>query len=174
MAYPEAPWRLHGELILVPTWPPGRGVMLARYTGGTLAYHELIAFSHTTPRGAVISHIYVDDERSLHGGIEIWGLPKQLATFTYERDRFTARQGDVTLLHAWIRRRRGRLPLTLPTPFTSHRGVTIGRARIKGALALVKLEVPHNSPIAHLRLNGTHLALAGDELDLTIPPPHAT
>ena len=53
--------------------------MLANYTGGTLAYHELIVFSHATTRGMVISHIYVDAEQSMHGGREIWGLPKELA-----------------------------------------------------------------------------------------------
>ena len=66
MAYPEAPWRLHGELIVVPARTPGRqigGVMLANYTGGTLAYRELIVFSHATTHGMVISHIYVDDEQ---------------------------------------------------------------------------------------------------------------
>ena len=145
--------------------------MLANYTGGTLAYHELIVFSHTTPRGAVISHIYVDDEQSLNGGREIWGLPKKLATFSYVRDHFTARQDDVTLLHAKIRRRRGALPLILPTPITTHKGVTIGTARIKAAPALVRLEIPFNSPFAQLDLGGTHLALAGDDLDLTMPAP---
>ena len=173
MAYPEAPWRLHGELIVVPTWPPGRGVMLANYTGGTLAYRELIVFSHTTLKGAVISHIYVDDEQSQSGGIDIWGLPKELATFISARDHFTARQGDVTLLHAKVRRRRGVVPFLLPTPITSHKGQTIGKARIKAAPALVKLEIPHNSPFAHLNLNGTYLGLAGDDLDLRMPPPHA-
>jgi acetoacetate decarboxylase len=170
MAYPDAPWRLHGELVVVPARGL-RGVMLARYTGGTLAYHELIVFSHATARGMVVSHIYVDDEQSMAGGREIWGLPKQLATFTYGRARFTARQGDVTLLHARIRRRRGAIPLVLPTPITSEKGDTIGRARIKAAAALVKLEIPHDSPFAHLRLGGTHVALAGDDLDLTMPPP---
>jgi len=174
MAYPEAPWHLTGELIVVPARTPGRqvgGVMLARYTGGTLAYNELIVFSHATARGMVISHIYVDDEQSMAGGRHIWGLPKELATFTYERSHFTARQGDVTLLHAKIRRRAGRLPLRLPTPITSAAGDTIGDARIKAAPALVRLEIPHNSPFAHLRLGGTHLALAGDQLDLHMPPP---
>jgi hypothetical protein len=147
--------------------------MLANYTGGTLAYRELIVFSHTTLKGAVISHIYVDDEQSQSGGIDIWGLPKELATFISARDHFTARQGDVTLLHAKVRRRRGVVPFLLPTPITSHKGQTIGKARIKAAPALVKLEIPHNSPFAHLNLNGTYLGLAGDDLDLRMPPPHA-
>ena len=53
--------------------------MLANYTSGTLVYRELIVFSHATARGMVVSHIYVDDEQSLSGGREIWGLPKELA-----------------------------------------------------------------------------------------------
>ena len=35
-------------------------MLLANYRSGTLAYRELIVFSHATPRGMVVSHIYVD------------------------------------------------------------------------------------------------------------------
>jgi acetoacetate decarboxylase len=63
------------------------------------------------------------------------------------------------------------LPIPLPAPITSEKGDTIGVAKIKAAPALVKLEIPHTSPFAHLNLHGTHLALAGDELDLHMPPP---
>jgi acetoacetate decarboxylase len=172
--HPPAPWQLNGELVVVPAFTAGRqvgGVMLASYTGGTLAYRELIVFSHATTRGMVVSHIYVDDEQSLEGGHEIWGLPKELATFTYERATFTARQGSTTLLHARVRRRRGFLPLVIPTPITSAKGDTIGRARIKAAPALVELQIPHDSPFAQLGLAGRHLALAGDDLRLHMPPP---
>ena len=41
--HPPPPWRLRGQFLLIPTGF-GTGVMLARYTGGTLAYHELIVF----------------------------------------------------------------------------------------------------------------------------------
>ena len=41
------------------------------------------------------------------------------------------------------------------------------------APALVTLEIPDNSPFAHLGLQGTRLAIAGDELDLTMPPPRS-
>jgi acetoacetate decarboxylase len=172
--HPPAPWQLNGELIVVPAFTAGRqlgGVMLAHYTSGTLAYDELIVFSHPTTRGMVVSHIYVDDEQSLSGGREIWGLPKELAQFEYGRRTFSARQGDRTLLHARIRRRRGRVPLVLPTPITSAAGDTIGRARIKAAPALVELQIPETSPFAHLGLEGRHLALAGDELQLHMPAP---
>ena len=91
MRYPAPPWHLNGEFIVVPALVRPRalgGVLLANYTSGTLVYRELIVFSHATARGMVISHIYVDDEQSLSGGREIWGLPKELATFEYGPARF--------------------------------------------------------------------------------------
>jgi hypothetical protein len=145
--------------------------MLANYTSGTLVYRELIVFSRATTKGMVVSHIYVDDERSMSGGHAIWGLPKELATFSYERASFTARQGTTTLLHARIRRRPGFLPIVIPTPITSDKGQTIGSAKIKAAPALVELQIPHDSPFAHLGLAGRHVALAGDDLRLHMPPP---
>ena len=175
MPHPPAPWHLNGEIVVVPALTGARqigGVMLANYTSGTLVYRELIVFSHLTARGMVVSHIYVDDEQSMSGGREIWGLPKELATFEYGAGTFTARQGDMTLLHARLRRRRGGLPIVIPTPITSPAGDTVGRARIKAAPALVELQIPHNSPFAYLGLAGRHLALAGDDLRLHMPPPH--
>jgi hypothetical protein len=173
MAHPPPPWRLFGELIIVPA-RVGRGlggVLLANYASGTLVYRELIVFSHATARGMVVSHIYVDDERSQSGGREIWALPKELATFEYTRTRFVARQAGATLLEARIRRRRGRLPLLIPAPIVSAAGATRGRARIHAAPALVTLDVPETSPFASLGLSGTRPALAGDDLALTMPAP---
>jgi acetoacetate decarboxylase len=147
------------------------GVLLADYRSGILSYRELIVFSRATTHGMVVSHIYVDSPESMRGGIEIWGLPKELAEFDYDGRTFTARQGEDTLLRARIRRRPGFVPLAIPAPITSHAGDTIGRARIKAAPALVTLEVPESSPFARLGLNGTRLALAGDDLRLTMPAP---
>jgi hypothetical protein len=174
MAHPPPPWHLFGELIIVPA-RVGRslgGVLLANYTSGTLVYRELIVFSHATARGMVVSHIYVDDEQSLSGGHEIWGLPKELATFEYTRTHFVARQ-DTTLLEAKIRRRPGRVPLVIPSPIVSDAGATLGWARLQAAPALVTLDVPPDSPFAHLGLNGTRPALAGDDLALTMPAPRS-
>ena len=45
MTYPEAPWQLSGELIIVPALVKPRalgGVMLANYTSGTRANREQI------------------------------------------------------------------------------------------------------------------------------------
>jgi acetoacetate decarboxylase len=174
MDHPQPPWHLFGELIVVPALVKPRalgGVLLANYTSGTLVYRELIVFSHATARGMVVSHIYVDDEQSLSGGREIWGLPKELATFESTPTRFSARQGSDVLLEARIRRRPGRLPLIIPAPIVSDAGATVGRARIKAAPALVTLDVPARSPFASLGLSGTRVGLAGDDLALTMPAP---
>ena len=174
MAHPPPPWHLFGELIVVPALVRPRalgGVLLANYTSGTLVYRELIVFSHATARGMVVSHIYVDDEQSLSGGHEIWGLPKELAEFEYTPTRFVARQNGGTLLSARIRRRDGLVPMLIPAPIISAAGATLGRARIKAAPALVTLDVPPTSPFAHLGLSGTRPALAADDLALTMPAP---
>ena len=81
----------------------------------------------------VISHIYVDDERSMRGGHEIWGLPKELATFAYGPTRFEARQEAHAAQHR-IRRRPGRLPLIVPAPIVSAAGATLGIARVLAPL----------------------------------------
>ena len=174
--HPPPPWHLFGELIVVPALVKPRalgGVMLASYTSGTLVYRELIVFSRTTVRGMVVSHIYVDDEQSLSGGREIWGLPKELAEFEYSPKRFAARQNGSTLLEATIRRKPGRLPLLIPAPIVSEAGATLGRARIRAAPALVTIDVPPSSPFASLGLSGTRAGLAGDDLDLTMPAPRS-
>jgi acetoacetate decarboxylase len=174
MDHPPPPWHLNGELVIVPALVKPRalgGVLLADYRSGTLSYRELIVFSHATARGMVVSHIYVDDEQSLSGGHEVWGLPKELAEFEFTGTYFAARQGANTLLEARIRRRPGKLPLLIPAPIVSDAGMTIGYARIKAAPALVTLNVPESSPFASLGLSGTRLALAGDEMALTMPAP---
>jgi len=159
--HPPPPWRLRGSLLLIPAGLGG--VMLADYREGTLAYHELIVFR----RGCVVSHIYVDDERSRSGGREIWNLPKELADFTVAPGRFEVRRDGALLLAARIRRRPGRLPLVIPTPavgaLDGRPTLAVGRARLRAAPALVHLEGRF--------LTGTRLGLAGDALELTMPAP---
>jgi hypothetical protein len=174
MDHPPPPWHLNGELIIVPALVKPRalgGVMLVDYRSGTLVYRELIVFSHATARGMVVSHIYVDDEQSLQGGRQVWGLPKELAEFEFSATHFSARQGDDLLLDARIRRRPGKLPLLIPAPIVSDAGMTLGHARIKAAPALVTLTVPASSPFASLGLSGTRVGLAGDDMRLTMPAP---
>jgi hypothetical protein len=59
----------------------------------------------------------------------------------------------------------------IPAPIVSDAGMTLGYARIKAGPALVTLKVPPSSPFASLGLSGTRLALAGDDMRLTMPAP---
>ncbi|WP_051324016.1 acetoacetate decarboxylase family protein [Candidatus Solirubrobacter pratensis] len=156
MGYPPAPWRLHGEVIIVPALRGG--IVLADYTGGTLAYHELIVFS-----GLVVSRIYVDSPESMRGGREIWRLPKELAEFSYTRSAVEVRKDGRVLLRARVRRRRGRVPLVIPGPAIGDGKVSVGWLRMRAAPALVTLDAPE------LGLNGTRPALAGDGMRLFMP-----
>ena len=116
--YPRAPWVLRGdafvatlrvrqevaqrfvprELRIVPIAPGQTLAILAfiRYgAGSTLQYHELIVAPALVRVGwhvgSWISHIYVDSELSLRGGREIWGVPKEPATFDWSGERVAAR-----------------------------------------------------------------------------------
>ena len=162
MTHPPAPWRLRGEIVVIPHGATS-GLFLATYTGETLAYHELIVFRP----GLVVAHIYVDDERSLTGGREIWNLPKELAEFDVSRGRFVARRGGELLVDARIRRRDGFLPLPLLAPtigaLDGRRRFALGRGRVRAAPALVAADGRFG--------RGTRLGLAGDRLDLIMPAP---
>jgi hypothetical protein len=161
-AYPPAPWRLSGELTLIPALVRGRspgGLMLVNYRAGTLTYNELIVFSGWTWRGFVVSHIYVDSEASLWGGREIWGLPKQLAEFAPGE----VRQDGRLLLRARLRKGPGPVPLPLPAWVAGAGGISsLSLLRLLARPALARIESPF--------LSGTRLGLNGD-FDLTMRPP---
>jgi len=120
--YPSAPWALSGRAIaivrltpieriadhvpkslsIVPIMP-GRTLSVfyfAQYQApSTLQYHECIVSPALVRRGARIgawiSNIYVDSEASMLAGQEIWGLPKQLATFHWKWEE----AGRVAMTH---------------------------------------------------------------------------
>lgn len=200
-SYPPSPWSLRGEAAILAApirvdaarrfpLPPGArilsaggwtlgGVLLARYDEtATLRYHELIVFSALARAGAappafVVSHIYVDSEPSLHGGREIWGLPKELAEFAWGRREVAVTRDGRPLLHARLRHRPGGLPLPLYSPVLGDRhGLTVraaGTGRLRAAPALGALDVPATSPFAPLGLAGTRAGIAGGGLDLRFP-----
>ncbi len=130
VAHPPAPWRFSGQLwmgvfrteaeislpaelhhVLPPRWLV---VMLVRYLSGTLRYDEF-AVGPLARRGAhigiFVDRIWVNDLASLHGGRQIWGLPKQLADFAWAGDsvRIADENGLVAELH--VARHGTRLPL---------------------------------------------------------------
>ncbi len=65
------------------------GVYLSYYgSGSALEYSELIIIGaiagYQGKFGGWVTHIYVDNPDSVAGGREIWGLPKELAEFSWE------------------------------------------------------------------------------------------
>ncbi len=202
MAYPQAPWTLQGyalqtvqlvdidrvrplipsELEIISVWPGKTlgGVYLSSYqSGSVLEYNELIVIaaglSYRGKFGAWVSHIYVDHPDSVAGGREIWGLPKELADFTWENGRVTVRQGNRLLCRlsynrqgiGW--RQRGSASsfstigsdlLLFPFEFESRFGL-VGS----------KLEVPAESPFASLSLGQPWLTISCDQLRLSVAAP---
>lgn len=211
-AYPPPPWRLHGHAVqtvqlvdsvqarrFVPPALsivrvlPGRtlgGVYLASYqTGSVLEYHELIVVAALVRAGrrigVWISHIYVDEPRSVAGGREIWGLPKELATFEWERGAGAAaqpghvvvrREGHVLCALDYRPRTWGaRARLLLPA--VSLRGPEVlsfvGDARAGVRLTGARVDVPPDSPFSFLGLGGRRVrpAIRYEDLCLRIPAP---
>lgn len=133
-SFPAAPWHARGQcwvgvfradtsaalppqfkLLLDARW---RVVALVRYeTGSTLTYDELLVgplARHGLRCGLYVEHIYVDSVPSLWGGRAIWGLPKRLATFSWEtgRCRITDEAGTITTLR--VDAKHARLPVLMP------------------------------------------------------------
>jgi hypothetical protein len=127
MTYPPAPWNLYGKAMqsfhlvdlerakaLVPSdfeivsVLPGKtlgGLYLSLYeANSTLRYHELIVVTalvrYQGTIGSWISHIYVDHPESVAGGRNIWGLPKEMADFTWGDRDVKVAQGNTALCHA--------------------------------------------------------------------------
>ncbi|MEU6709806.1 acetoacetate decarboxylase family protein [Streptomyces wuyuanensis] len=103
VTYPPPPWHCTGRMwlttaecvhkIAVPsdldTLGGGRRIVigLVRYEAGTLCCDELVVgpLVRSGRRiGLLAQHIWVDDPASLWGGRRLWGIPKQLASFSWD------------------------------------------------------------------------------------------
>ncbi|WP_158605623.1 acetoacetate decarboxylase family protein [Amycolatopsis panacis] len=115
--YPPEPWRLAGEACLSmwrlpvdevaglpagaePILIAGRASVFTAWIDyrppGQLSYRELLCAVAVHGRGlaASITQIWVDSEISRDGGRELWGIPKELASFGFTGGRtFTATTG---------------------------------------------------------------------------------
>jgi hypothetical protein len=205
MAYPQAPWTLQGyslqtlnliditaarslvpsELEIISVWPGKTlgGVYVASYgSGSTLEYNELIVVSAITRYanrfGVWISHIYVDNPDSVAGGREIWGLPKELAQFTWqlgERPYVRVHQGDqllCSLSYDW-QLPEWRQPLTGPSFSTLGSEMLFFEGRGEVSLRLVggDLQVPPQSPFFSLGFYTTLSSFYCNQLRLVIDSP---
>ncbi|WP_028663361.1 acetoacetate decarboxylase family protein [Saccharomonospora halophila] len=105
--YPPEPWRLAAQAylsvwrvpvralprlsdVVTPVTPGGRALVVTAWIDytppGRMRYHELLStVAVRRPHGAgiagSITEIWVDSAASRAGGRELWGIPKELATF---------------------------------------------------------------------------------------------
>jgi acetoacetate decarboxylase len=206
MSYPPAPWHLYGQALqsihlvdlakakeLVPTdleiisVLPGKtlgSLYLSTYdANSTLEYHELIVVAalvrYQGKIGCWVSHIYVDNLDSVAGGREVWGLPKEMADFTWNDQQIQVTQGDRSLCR--VHYSPGGLPLS---PWGKSRIIGKGFSGLaKDILAFAgdfeaglkwvscDITISTESPFAKLNLGHPWLTLQFNELHLTANAP---
>ncbi|HAG81152.1 MAG TPA: acetoacetate decarboxylase [Cyanobacteria bacterium UBA12227] len=205
MAYPKTPWFLQGygfqtlhlldikkvrqfipsDLDIIPILPGKTlgGIYVAFYgLGSTLMYNELIIISALTRYGskvgAWISHIYVDNADSMAGGREVWGLPKELAQFTWnlgtnpgvcvhQENQLLCSISSDWQLPQW------RLPLTIPAFSTLDSKLLSfeGQGEISLCLSGANLQVPVTSPFSMLGIGQPWLSFYYNQLHLLVSEP---
>ncbi|MGH4025064.1 MAG: acetoacetate decarboxylase family protein [Pseudonocardiaceae bacterium] len=132
--YPPEPWELRGQLHLtvwrvpsasVPLLSPGLAPVRLRGAvpvatawviyepGGVLSYRELLVAVLARRGGkplVTITDIWVDNVASLRGGRELWGIPKQWASFRVDGNSCDAVDADGELIARSAVRPIGALP----------------------------------------------------------------
>ena len=211
MAYPRTPWTLQGyalgtlqlvdteriRLFIPPEFEivsvlPGKtvgGIYLANYgAGSVLEYSELIvvpgAVSYSGKIGGWVSHIYVNNSDSVAGGRQIWGLPKELAEFTWEQgtqstlgydNRLTVRQGEQTLCcFSYNQPSFGlHLPLSGDVFSTLSDSVLLFTGKLESLTSIVgsQVQIPAFSPLASIGLHQPWLTFYWDRLNLMVGDP---
>lgn len=200
--YPQAPWTLQGSAVatlhlidiervrsLIPkeldiiSVFPGKtlgGVYLSNYgSGSALEYSELIVIAAAVSHSGIggwISHIYVDNPDSVAGGREIWGLPKELAEFTWGKSSVSVRQGDRPLctLNYNPLFSIGWKPRLSASSFSSKNSdLLIFPAEVEARFGLVnsQLAIPTTSPFANLALSQPWLSFSAEQMRLTVGAP---
>ena len=208
MNYPQAPWNLKGSAVLTinlldversrPFIPPeleiisvlpGKtvgGIYLSAYESGSLLqYNELIVVAGLTRYqnqiGSWISHIYVDNETSVAGGREIWGLPKEMAQFTWKDGEVSVKQGDTPLCHLQYSKEWYSLATWWQQKFTanSFSGLNTELLLFNNSFSSQiswrsgKLTIPETSPFTRLNIGQPWLTFKMDRLDLLAGEPKA-
>ncbi|MBE9168691.1 acetoacetate decarboxylase family protein [Pleurocapsales cyanobacterium LEGE 06147] len=206
MTYPSAPWHLQGYALstlhlidikssrsLIPpeleivSILPGKtvgGVYVSVYKSGSiLEYNELIVAAalvrYQNKIGSWISHIYVDNEESVVGGREIWGLPKEMAQFAWEDNRVSVRQADRLLCRldyqpSWLNLSTWWQPKLNGNCFSGLGSELLSfTSQFSSEISLLSgsLTVPNNSPFANLNLGQPWLTLNLKKLNLIVEAP---
>jgi hypothetical protein len=166
VSYPPEPWHLggvlHASVWRVPaaevpaTFPPGvrPSVWFGRATvvtawaiyepGSVLDYHELMAVVRVRVKRRpcnTVTHIWVDNGSALVGGRELWGIPKEPATFRSSQD--TGFEAVAEADDQWIASLRFAPRLTVPGwwrfPLRTAQQLG-GRVRVAEVQALARLQ----------------------------------
>ncbi|MBW4424357.1 MAG: acetoacetate decarboxylase family protein [Nostoc desertorum CM1-VF14] len=203
MPYPQTPWTLQGyaiqtlhlvnvdqvrplipsELEIISVWPGKTlaSVYLSNYSSGSvLEYSELIVapavVNYQRKIGGWVSHIYVDNADSVAGGREIWGLPKELAKFTWQQgNHVTVYQENRKLCSfnynqqslAW------RQWLTASAFSAKGADLLIFPAEFESVLGLISsnLEIPSESPFSGIGLGQPWLTVRCEQMNLRVDAP---
>lgn len=142
VSYPPPPWRLGGEL-LVSVFLDRHGlvgVAFARYDGD-LAYRELLVAVARAPAAVTVTQIWVDSPASRAGGRELWGIPKEMATF--------GAAPGIAALRATAGRALPVPPFPLVTLQPGHLALNVARGRLRPLRA--HWEFAADGPLAWLR-----------------------
>lgn len=143
VAYPPAPWRLGGSLVvslwslpqrelpldiltsdLLPQRWFGRGILATAFSlyepGGVLSYNELLLALRVRASGrgmVTVPRIWVDSSASVAGARALWAVPKDFAAFTVATandDGRTERSFEARNDDGVLARMRFRQRMTLP------------------------------------------------------------
>ncbi|MEH1832956.1 MAG: acetoacetate decarboxylase family protein [Nostoc sp.] len=203
MQYPQVPWTLQGyaiqtlhlvdidqvrpliplELEIISVWPGKTlaSVYLSNYgSGSVLEYSELIVapalVNHQRKIGGWVSHIYVNNADSVAGGREIWGLPKELAEFTWEQgERVTVHQKNRKLCSLKYNRQSlaWRQRLSVSSFSTLGANLLMFPAEFESVLGLIgsKLEIPAESPFSEIGLGKPWLTVRCEQMNLRVDAP---
>jgi hypothetical protein len=162
------------------------GLVFFSYDRGSLVYRELNVVAGLVRIGTrlafLLPRLYVDSDKSLLGGREIWGVPKEIASFEIAQDigvtTIEVRQGsrDVCRLRCTVPTSGLRLPLPLPLPAFGIRGDSFlmftGNLAARISLVRAAVEMPAESEFAALGLARPKFSLRCDNLLLNVPSPH--
>jgi hypothetical protein len=161
---PPPPWIMRGRLwaTLVrfegdsPALPAGlsplfsghRVFTLVRYLEGTLRYDELVIgrlARHGFKVGLFVDHIWVDSEESVAGGRNIWGLPKEMASFRWSGNRVEVEDAEGPIATLSAHQEPARSPeITVQAPGFGVRDgalvLAIGELKVRPRLGSLRVE----------------------------------
>ena len=205
MGYPPSPWTLKGygflavqlidierirsyipdQLEIIPVFPGKTigGIYISCYEeGSTLIYNELIVacamVRYNNKVGGWVSHIYVDNPDSVAGGRNIWGMPKELAEFTWKAGSVSSVQVSQSgtplceiectwQLPGWYQNASGSVFSLRNRELISF----TGDSRFKFHLAGINVKVPASSPFADIGIDRPLLGFYLNPLNFVANPP---